>query len=75
MSYGYSPEQRVIAAEAQRLANTDFSEAPRQPVEDHFAHAPGKTCMICSQEIKAGQAARRRGEANWMHEVCPLTTD
>jgi hypothetical protein len=75
MSYGYNAEQRIIAAESQRLANADLSGPHGQPTGDHAAHAPGKTCMICGHAIEAGQDARRRGEAKWMHEVCPLAAE
>jgi hypothetical protein len=74
MAYGYIPQQGVIWTESNRLADADFSERDRV-AEDHSAHAAGKTCMICGRAIEAGQDARRRGEADWMHEVCPVTTD
>ena len=28
-------------------------------------------CQACGRVIEPGQAARRRGESNWAHDVCP----
>jgi ADP-ribose pyrophosphatase YjhB (NUDIX family) len=67
----YTPESR-IAAESRTLADADVKEDKRQPTgEDHAAHAPGRTCKACGQIIEQGQAARRRGESDWAHDVCP----
>jgi ADP-ribose pyrophosphatase YjhB (NUDIX family) len=60
-----------IAAESRILADADFEEQGRPAGEDHFAHAPGRTCLVCGQVIEPGQAARRRGESDWAHDVCP----
>jgi hypothetical protein len=38
---------------------------------DLFAHAAGRVCKTCGRTIEARQAARRRGEADWAHDVCP----
>ena len=75
MTAGYTPAQGYIAAESRRLADADFTEGDQQPGEDHFAHATGKTCKSCGHPIEAGQAARRRGETEWAHDVCPVVTD
>ncbi|HEV2372907.1 MAG TPA: hypothetical protein VGS19_12135 [Streptosporangiaceae bacterium] len=75
MTYGISPQQAYIAAESQRLADADFSEKDRHSEEDHFAHAKGKLCKACGRTIEAGQAARLRGEADWVHDVCPAGPD
>ena len=60
-----------MAAESKMLAEADF-EDHRQPTgEDHFAHAPDRICKACGEVIEPGQAARRRGESDWAHDVCP----
>lgn len=35
------------------------------------AHAPGKICKNCDRRIEACEVARRRGESDWVHDVCP----
>jgi hypothetical protein len=75
MAAGYTPQQGFIAGESQRLAEADFNEKDRQTGEDHFAHAAGKICTTCGRTIEARQAARRRGEADWVHDVCPVVKD
>jgi hypothetical protein len=60
-----------IAGEGRRLSEADFDEHDRQTSEDQFAHAMGKTCKTCGRVIQAGQPARRRGETDWVHDVCP----
>ena len=72
---GYTPQQGFIAGESQRLAHVDLNERDRHTEEDHFAHAAGKTCKTCGRTIEAGQAARRRGETDWAHDVCSVVTD
>jgi len=49
-------------------------DAIRDPAigADNYARALGAICRNCGQPIEAGQAARRRGEAGWAHDVCPL---
>ena len=59
------------AGESMALAHVDFNEHDRATGEDHFAHAPGKICRACGRMIGPGQDARRRGEADWVHDVCP----
>jgi hypothetical protein len=75
MTAGYTPQQGLIAGESQRLADADLGEGERRTGEDHFAHAAGKVCKTCGRAIEAGQVARRRGEADWAHDVCPVVTD
>lgn len=74
MTAGYIPQQGFIGAESKRLGDADLSE-PGQEMEDHSAHAAGKICKSCGQTIGAGQSARRRGESDWVHDVCPIVTD
>jgi hypothetical protein len=69
---GHTPQQGLIAGESKRLAGADLNEGDRHTEEDHFAHAEGKACQACGRAIAAGQAARRRGEADWVHDVCPV---
>lgn len=68
---GSTPQAGFIAGESERLADADIGDADRQTGEDHFAHAAGKTCKTCGNAIEAGQPARRRGETDWAHDVCP----
>jgi hypothetical protein len=75
MAAGYTPQQGFIGGESKRLADADFSESERNTGEDHSAHAGGKICKSCGHTIKAGQAARRRGETDWVHDVCPVVED
>jgi hypothetical protein len=69
---GFMPQQGLMNAETRMLADADFDEKDRQTEEDHFAHVAGKTCVTCGRPIEAGQAARLRGEADWVHDVCPV---
>lgn len=66
-----TPQQFLITAESRILADADVKEDERPGGEDHFAHAPGRTCKACGKIIEPGQAARRRGESDWAHDVCP----
>ena len=75
MTYGYSPQQGYIAAESRKLADADYSQGDQPAEEDHSAHAAGKICKSCGHVIKAAQPARRRGETEWSHDVCPVITD
>jgi hypothetical protein len=72
MTAGYTPQQSLIGGESRRLAAADPGEGGKDAGEDHFAHATGKTCKACERTIEAGQAARRRGETDWVHDVCPV---
>ena len=72
---GYTPQYRYIKVESERLANADLSERDRHSEEDHSSHAAGKTCKSCGRTIEAEQPARRRGETDWAHDVCPVITD
>jgi hypothetical protein len=40
--------------------------------EDHELHAQGRVCKTCGRPILPGESARRRGESQWAHEVCPI---
>jgi hypothetical protein len=42
--------------------------------DDNEAHAPGQVCARCGAVITAGQDARLRGDGQWAHEVCPVTS-
>jgi len=75
MTAGYTPQQSLVGGESRRLADADLGEGDKHTGEDHFAHATGKTCKACGRTIEAGQAARRRGETDWAHDVCPIVTN
>ena len=75
MTAGHTPQQSLIGGESRRLADAGLGEGGKHTGEDHFAHAAGKICKACGQAIEAGQAARRRGETDWVHDVCPVITD
>ena len=66
-----TPQQFLITAESRILADADVKRDERPGGEDHAAHAPGRTCIACGQVIEREQAARRRGESDWAHDVCP----
>ena len=40
--------------------------------DDNEAHAAGTVCALCGMAIAAGEDARRRGDGQWVHEVCPV---
>lgn len=44
----------------------------RMPIDDAVAHADGVICQRCQRPIARGQAARRCGESDWIHDVCPI---
>ncbi len=71
MVAGYTPQQGYIAMQSQQLSDADFTEPGRGTGDDHSAHAAGKACASCGEPISAGQPARRRGETDWVHDVCP----
>jgi hypothetical protein len=75
MTAGYTPQQSYIGSESRRLADADLDEGDKHAGKDHFAHATGKICKACGRTIEAGQAARRRGETDWVHDVCPVVTN
>ena len=52
------------------IANKDFTPNDR-PAGDLYAHAPGRMCKKCDRRILASQPARKRGESDWVHDVCP----
>jgi hypothetical protein len=72
---GYEPSQHgklgYIASESQRGANAGPGQGDQHTGEDQFAHTTGKICKTCGQTIEPEQAARRRGETEWAHDVCP----
>lgn len=53
------------------LENKDYTPEDRPAAADHYAHAPGGLCGKCGRPIEADQPARRRGEAGWVHDLCP----
>jgi hypothetical protein len=57
---------------SRELVDADYTEQDRDTGEDHAAHAAGRYCKLCDRRIEAGQAARRRGETGWVHDVCPI---
>jgi hypothetical protein len=67
-----TPQQFLITVESRILADADIKEDERPTGDDHFAHAPGQICKACGQVIEPRQGARRRGESDWAHDVCPL---
>lgn len=73
MVSGYTPQQGYIASQSKQLASADFTEPAGDTGEDHSTHVAGKTCASCGETISAGQPARRRGESDWVHDVCPRT--
>lgn len=75
MTAGFIPQLGYVAGEGERLATTDLSERDRHTGEDHSAHAAGQICKGCGRTIEAEQPARRRGETDWAHDVCPVITD
>jgi hypothetical protein len=74
MVFANTPESSIRAASAS-LEHADFSERDRDTSQDHAAHAAGKTCRTCGHLIEPGQDARRRGETDWAHDVCPVTAE
>jgi hypothetical protein len=46
--------------------------ADARPPMDHAAHVQGRICKVCGKPIELGEAARRRGESQWAHDVCPV---
>jgi hypothetical protein len=75
MAAGFTPQFGYIDGESERLADADLSERDRHSEEDHSAHVSGKICKSCGRPIEGEQPARRRGETDWAHDVCPVITD
>jgi hypothetical protein len=71
MGHMLNPGQSSLTAQSESLAHANFDVAERVTGEDHAAHAPGRICRACDRRIEPGQDARRRGEADWVHDVCP----
>jgi len=42
--------------------------------DDNELHAAGRVCARCGAVITAGQDARLRGDGQWAHEACPVTS-
>lgn len=63
----------VAGSTPQQLTDADFTEPGQDTREDHSAHVAGKTCARCGQAITGQEPARRRGESEWVHDVCPVT--
>ena len=42
--------------------------------DDNEAHAAGQVCARCGAVITAGQDVRLRGDGQWVHEACPVTS-
>lgn len=74
MTAGFQ-EQGFIFEESGRLAGTDFTPPERDTGEDQFAHAAGKICAACHHAIGPDQPARLRGEHDWVHDLCPVSSD
>ena len=66
-------QEGFLKAEVKRVSKD--SEPDPAVGGDKFAHAAGAICKNCDAVIEPGQAARRRGETEWAHDVCPLVTD
>jgi len=64
-------QQSWANEESKSLANADISEPEEETGEDHSIHMPGRICKSCWRTIEVGQPARLRGEAEWVHDVCP----
>jgi hypothetical protein len=71
MAAGFTPQQGYMNVTSRQLAHADFTEPDQDTGEDHSAHAAGKTCAKCGDPLTATQPARRRGESDWVHDVCP----
>jgi hypothetical protein len=68
----YIAPQSFATAEVMGLERKDFTPTQDRAAGDHFAHAPGRTCLKCGRVIEAGQPARKRGESRWAHDACPV---
>jgi hypothetical protein len=67
----FGANQSHIYMQSHQLADADLTVTGQDKGEDHFAHVDGKTCASCGEPISARQAARRSGESDWVHDVCP----
>jgi len=38
---------------------------------EHYAHATGQQCPRCGRVIEADQIARKVGDGDWVHDMCP----
>lgn len=48
-----------------------IGNASSTEVASHYAHATGRDCPRCGKVIEASQPARRVGDADWVHDMCP----
>jgi hypothetical protein len=64
-------EQAMLSAQADSLAHANLDGGAGNTSGDHFAHTSGKVCKTCHHPIRDGQPARRRGDTEWSHDVCP----
>jgi hypothetical protein len=48
-----------------------IGDASKEDVAAHYAHAAGRDCPRCGSAIEADQPARRVGDADWVHDICP----
>jgi hypothetical protein len=70
MSAGGYYNARVREA-GHAMTEPDFDELDGLAGEDNAAHAAGKICVRCDQQIEADQPVRRRISGDWVHETCP----
>jgi hypothetical protein len=64
-------EQAMLSAQADSLAHANLDPGAGNASGDHFAHTSGKVCKTCRHPIRDDQPARRRGDTEWSHDVCP----
>lgn len=64
----FSITRRMALArpKSHRIGNASATE-----VASHYAHATGRECPRCGTVIEASQPARRVGDADWVHDMCP----
>jgi len=48
--------------------------ASKADVAANYAHATGEQCPRCGHPIEASQVARRVGDGDWVHDMCPLAS-
>jgi hypothetical protein len=66
-----SGAQSMLSAQSASLAGANLDPGASNASGDHFAHASGKVCKTCHRPIEDNQPARRRGDTEWSHDVCP----
>jgi hypothetical protein len=65
------PMEPNLASAGAGIQGADATDSRNDTVADAFSHAPGRICKNCDQLIEARQPARRKGENDWVHDVCP----